>query len=84
MDEHNAVHLDDLRGNQALVDARAGGCASRARLPGVRSSAAGGRYHCRSPQVREDIAKRTGSAASARDALVKTAVAVEEEFATDM
>jgi hypothetical protein len=39
----------------AVVDARAGGCASRARLPGVRSSAAGGRHHCgRSQRARED------------------------------
>ncbi len=38
-----ACHARDRRGSQLVVDARAGECASRARLPGVRSSAAGGR-----------------------------------------
>jgi hypothetical protein len=46
----------------AVVDAGAAECASRVRLPGVRRSAAGGRYHCgRSRQVREDVTKRTGT-----------------------
>jgi hypothetical protein len=40
-----ACHARDRRGSQPLVDAGPAGCASRVRLPGVRSSAAGGRYH---------------------------------------
>jgi len=53
-----ACHARDRRASQFLVDAPAEGCASRGRLPGVRSSAAGGRHHCgRSQKVPDDVAK---------------------------